>query len=634
MARNQATGQEVGAVYVSVMPSGQGFSKSMDRDLDGAFTGAATRGTATFGQMFRRVAAAAAGVLATIGLGKLVKSTVALGVSYNTLEQSSKAAFTTLLGTAEAAAKMQKSIRDFAMTSPFPRQAFIAGSQQLLAFGVQAEKVIPILDAVQDAVAAAGGSSQQLEEIVFVMAQIKAAGKITGQDLIQFGQRGINAAELIGSQMGKTGAQIKSEITAGTLGADEALDALTKGMKQKFDGAAQNLKQTWVGATDRIRGAYRDLSSDLIAPFVDPKGGGYAVKWANEFADLLRKIQASPAFDTLKKKLQDFGGQVDLLVSGGLKTLGLLFEENGVEKFVNAIKGIAARFPGLQIFLDIMGALQPLMPAIVDAVKDLGPQIERLAPQFTELVKALLPLIPPLVEAAIALLPALVDLLPSLVDLAIPLLALLVKIAPAFVAIADGIGWLLSWQTGLFTFIGQIIDFFVKGGGSITDFARILYGIPGPLGDVTRGIYNFMRGILGMFTDMVNGFIGGIEAAINAVLKLVNANRHVTLGRLNKMPELSQLFTTPGGGSQVTRGGVTAMADGGTVLPRPGGTLILAAEAGRAESIVDTGKLNNLLDSAAQGSSGGFRDVIFQNPDPYVLLELFTQRLGQKVRLV
>src|SRR5690606_5575726 len=121
-------------------------------------------------------------------------------------------------------------------------------------------KVVGYLDAITDAVAAAGGNSQTLSEISFIMAQIAAAGKITGQDLIQFGQRGINAAELIGKAMGKTGAEIREMITAGALDAGEALDALAAGMAASFDGAALNVKDTWLGAIDRVKGASRDLS--------------------------------------------------------------------------------------------------------------------------------------------------------------------------------------------------------------------------------------------------------------------------------------------------------------------------------------------------------------------------------------
>ena len=243
------------------------------------------------------------------------------GIEYNTLQQTSRAALTTLLGSAQAANEQMDRLDAFARTSPFAKTTFITAQQQMLAFGVEAKKVIPYLDAIQDAVAAAGGSNQQLSEIAFIMAQISSAGKITGQDLLQFGQRGVNAAELIGSQMGKTGAQIRAEITAGTLGADDALDALAGGMKEKFDGAAANVKNTFEGAMDRVRAAWRDLSAELAAPFVSPTGGGLLVDLLNWTADLMRAYQALP--EPVRVASGAFFALVGIvaLVSGGILTM-------------------------------------------------------------------------------------------------------------------------------------------------------------------------------------------------------------------------------------------------------------------------------------------------------------------------
>jgi tape measure domain-containing protein len=216
------------------------------------------------------------------------------GIEYNTLQQTSRAALTTLLGSAEAANAQMDKLDEFARTSPFSKATFITAQQQMLAFGIEAKKVVPYLDAIGEAVAAAGGSNQEIAEIAFIMAQISSAGKITAQDLMQFGQRGVNAAEIIGSQMGKTGAEIRQQITAGTLGADQALDALAGGMKEKFDGASANVKETFVGALDRVKAAWRDLSADLMKPLVDPNGGGALVDFMNEVANFTRTVQALP----------------------------------------------------------------------------------------------------------------------------------------------------------------------------------------------------------------------------------------------------------------------------------------------------------------------------------------------------
>lgn len=216
------------------------------------------------------------------------------GIEYNTMQQTTRAALTTLLGSAEAANAQMDKLDAFARTSPFAKTTFITAQQQMLAFGIETQKVIPYLEAVQDAVAAAGGSNADIEGIVATMSKIQSSSKITAQDLNEFGNRGVNAAELIGSQMGKTGSQIREDITAGSLGATEALDALAAGMADRFDGAAANVKETFAGALDRVKAAWRDFSAELATPLVDPDGGGALVDFLNGLADAMRQFEKLP----------------------------------------------------------------------------------------------------------------------------------------------------------------------------------------------------------------------------------------------------------------------------------------------------------------------------------------------------
>jgi len=216
------------------------------------------------------------------------------GIDYNTLQQTSRAALKTLLGSAQAANAQMDKLDAFARTSPFAKQVFITAQQQLIGFGMAAKDVIPTLDAIQNAVAATGGSNDDIAQLVRIIAQVGASGKITAEDLNQFGQRGVDAATLIGSQMGKTGAQIREEITKGTLGADDAVKALVTGMDQRFGGSAANVKATFAGATDRVKAAWRDLSGDLMAPLVGPNGGGFLIDVANGAANAMRAFQSLP----------------------------------------------------------------------------------------------------------------------------------------------------------------------------------------------------------------------------------------------------------------------------------------------------------------------------------------------------
>lgn len=216
------------------------------------------------------------------------------GIEYNTLQQTSRAALRVLTGGAEQANAQMDRLDAFARTSPFAKDVFIRAQQQMLGFGIESQKVIPYLSVINDTVAGIGGSNQTISEISLIMSQISAASKITAVDLMQFAQRGVDAAEIIGSQMGRTGAQIRDDITAGTLDAQEALDALAAGMSERFGGASDAVKDSMTGAVDRLKAAFRDLSASFMESAVGPEGGGWLVSLTNAAADLLRKLEEIP----------------------------------------------------------------------------------------------------------------------------------------------------------------------------------------------------------------------------------------------------------------------------------------------------------------------------------------------------
>lgn len=316
--------------------------------------------------------AATAAAATTVGVAALGKNTISTGLAYNAMQQNANAALKTMLGSQKAVNEQMEKLGKLAQNSPFSKATFISAQQQLIAFGVEVEKVIPLLDAMQNAVAASGGGSQQLADLAFVVAQIKAAGKITGQDLIQLGQRGINAAEIIGKAFGKSSAEVKAMISKNQIDADQAIDALTKGMMEKFGGATDAIKKQWSGAADRIKAANRDIGADIGKMFIDPTGGGRAVEWGNKVADVLR---------TFQKRLREAQGGVEDFLSPAFKNIskGLDAANNALKKFDAARAG--AQLEKLTSYTPLIGgttaalmtfALQPI-PVIGQLASAMGP---------------------------------------------------------------------------------------------------------------------------------------------------------------------------------------------------------------------------------------------------------------------
>lgn len=386
----------------------------------------------------------AAVTVAATSLAGLTAATFATGLAYNSLEQTSRAALTTLLGSAQAANEQMDRLREFGATSPFPRQVWIQAQQQLLAFGMAAERIIPTLAAIQDGVAAAGGSAVDIQEIVRVLAQVQSTGRVTAETLNQLGVRGIDAATLIGNAMGRTAEQIRDDISSGALDAASFLEVLTAQMTDRFGGAAENVRATWVGATDRIKGALRDIGSAIAEPFVDPRGGGAAVQWGNDVADSLRAFEAAlrpavailderaePAFARLSERMQglaDALGDVDLVAVMDQVARGApVFAGLGASLAVLGSRGL----PVLGAMAGILGPQGPLIAGLAAAAVA-SPELRGA---LAGLLEAVMPLAPSLIDAGMALATSLATGLSAVAEV-------LHLVVPLVVAIVDLFGLL------------------------------------------------------------------------------------------------------------------------------------------------------------------------------------------------
>ena len=530
-----------------------------------AFSGLGNMGKSAFNAISTGVA------VVTGAAAALTVSVVKTGIAYNTLQQKANASFTTILGSGEAATKTMDELTAFSKTSPFPKQAFIAATQQMLAFGISANKTIPILSAVQDATAAAGGSAQDLQDVVFIMSQISAAGKITGQDLMQFGQRGINAAELIGGQMGKTGADIKAEITKGSLGANEALDALTAGMSAKFGGASANVKKTWSGTVDRIKGGMRDIGSALVEPFISAKGGGLGVGWGNKLADLIRALiplatkmgeaiagwvgplvdKVIPLVDSLVAKLKGgsdlgemfkgvggiaktlspllalFGAQGLGSIAGMLGPLGKLIPT--LNPVVAAIVAIVATTPELRdAFMQVLAAVKPLMPIITQLAgiigKALAGAVKSLMPTFMTLVRIVAQLVEglgPILGKVLTALSPLFDVLGQALD---AILVALTPLIPPILKVADSlVSALLPIVVALAPLIMEVANVFVILVNAILPLMPLVTGLIDIVAKLAVFLFQNMAAALTVVVENLGKVVQAIGDAIAWVAKIVSA---------------------------------------------------------------------------------------------------------------
>jgi tape measure domain-containing protein len=459
-----------------------------------------------------------------------VTSLFRAGASYNTLQQTSRAALKTILGGTQAANDQMAKMDDFARSSPFSKGTFLQAQQQMLGFGIEAKKVIPYLQSIQDAVAATGGSNQQIADLTLIMSQISAAGKITGQDLLQFGQRGVNAAQLIGDQMGLTGAQVKDKITNGALDAGKALDALAAGMEKTYGGAAAGVKATWTGTVDRIKAANRDIGAALAEPFISQQGGGMAVTWGNQVADVLRAIQsqAAPVVGILTTRLSPvFVDLTNTLAKAAVVVKS--WDSNRLEQFlttatqygpaVAAIGGslvglnadVLRLIPGLDRLVPKIGLLPSALVAVALASPDTRAALMDLLRAFEPLVPIADELGKVVAQGLNEALPVAADVIESVAAVATPLVRTLSEIpAPvlagvaAFVALSQGVKPIMPLLEGV---VGQGARF-IQFMQNLREASQVQAALGAMEGNTSR-----FAGALGVASIAVNGLGQGLKAA-------------------------------------------------------------------------------------------------------------------------
>lgn len=475
---------------------------------------------------------------ATVATIAYVASLFRTGVAYNQLQQSSRAALSTLLGGTVAANAQMDKLDTFAKTSPFAKSVFITAQQQLLGFGLQAEKVIPALTAIQDAVAAVGGSNEQVSQITYALAQMRGQGKLTGETLNQLGQFGIDAASLIGVKMGKTGAEIRDMASSpGGIPVDQVWDPLVDALEEKFGGAAANVKNTYTGTLDRIKAASRDVGAALAEPFVGKNSGGLFVTWGNQVADVMRAVQskiaptvavltgrAAPAFE----KITDFLTQAKDVVNkfDPSKINGFL---DKAATYAPAVAGVAGAFAALNLEylrgIPVIGQLLPKINPLVAAIAGVALSTPASRQALGDLLKSLQPLVPVvsnlvrvLATDLTAVLPGVSSGLSTAARVATPLLDIISKIPTPLLLAAGGFAALLNVQK-------PFSEGILNAGVMVEGFLDHL----GPVGGKLGGIVDAFQNTAGVLSGPWGLAIGGAAALLGGAIldNMAKAQQHV-----------------------------------------------------------------------------------------------------------
>ena len=188
--------------------------------------------------------------------------------------QKTEIAFTTMLGNADQAKSLMADMVELAAKTPFSLQDVSSGAKQLLAFQVPANEVVDTLTRLGNI---AAGLSVPLDRINLVYGQVKAKGKLMGDDLRQFTEAGIPMVAELAKKFGTTTSAITEMVSAGKIGFKDVQDVLFSmtnegGMffnlmekqSKSLSGQIANLGDAWEQMLNKIGEANDGILSDGI----------------------------------------------------------------------------------------------------------------------------------------------------------------------------------------------------------------------------------------------------------------------------------------------------------------------------------------------------------------------------------
>ena len=170
--------------------------------------------------------------------------------------------FEVMLGSAEAAKIMMEDLATFAAKTPFELPGVITSAKQLLAMGIESQKVIPTLKSLGDVSA---GLSIDVGRLAYNYGQVRSQTKLTGVEMKDFVRMGVPLYDELAKVMNVTVGEVKDLVSAGKVGFPQ-VEAAFKSMSDEggaFANMMERQMETFTGIVSNVSDEFFQLSAEM-----------------------------------------------------------------------------------------------------------------------------------------------------------------------------------------------------------------------------------------------------------------------------------------------------------------------------------------------------------------------------------
>lgn len=219
-------------------------------------------------------------------------------------------ALETMLGSAKDAQRLLSDLVEFARTTPFELKGLLKSTKQLLAYGSTQETVLQELKALGNI--AAGVGQEKLPQLILAYGQVRAATKLTGNELRQFTEAGVPLLQELAKQSGRSISDIADAISEGEVSFEDVRQALFSMTRDggKFFNLMQRQSSSFQGQLSNLGDSIDILRRDL---------GEALLPVAKDFIQFTDK-RVIPVLETWIKNFKSLDTQTQkvIIAAGGL----------------------------------------------------------------------------------------------------------------------------------------------------------------------------------------------------------------------------------------------------------------------------------------------------------------------------
>lgn len=285
-----------------------------------------------------------------------------------------------LLRDEEAVSAVMVNVNDAVDGTAYSLDAAAKVASQLAASGMRAgDEMFKSLRAVAG-VAAMTNSSY--EDIGDIFTNINGQGRVMANDLNRLAARGLNAAAIMGEQLGKTEAEIRDMASKGKID----FNTFAMAMDDAFGEHAKKANETFSGAMSNIKSALSRIGALFVSPLIAQNGP--AVQFLNAIRERVNDIKTLmvPISEVVTGTINDF------LSRWATSVKNFKIDSKPFENILGILKNVKTSIGALahntqKIFKNLFAGLESIIKPIASAFKEVFP--EELTVTLSKMARAI-----------------------------------------------------------------------------------------------------------------------------------------------------------------------------------------------------------------------------------------------------